>query len=522
MASVEELRQQIAQARKEVEEADRRRDAIAREIVEAHQRQQLRRELEEIRTTRDRRRLQNSFQDQYRAEIDRDFDGDHMHGPSLVPTLTKQRVSPRDGKINVTTSISKGEYIWRLQGMSWLPNALAENLEETVESDDIRIGNSVFDLVYAPTRVCIDYKKKQIGSLAIRHREEGGIILRYKFYIKQVGGDFVQWGAEGDECHPYWPAKGKAFGPDVQNSPVGSAELTRPFGVFGLTHEALVKSEWVEDDTLTVKVQIEVMEDSNTATEALTPDVVVPPHSLATDLLSMLEDGKHADTTFIIAGQQIKAHSFMLASRSEVFDRELHGSMRESLSKVIEITDVDFATFKLFLHFLYTDDLDRIEDLIKDQVNAETSETLAAISSDLTSPAISRTFTLQNILAVSHKYQVQRLRLWCEQQLCTYICKDQVCSIICQAHMYDAKQLEKTCLSFIKSNMDSVMATSGFGSLSAEWPAVMLKINIFLAGLSENRASEAIAAHSESRHKRVVQQSEEEVTTGSEKRARAE
>ena len=57
-----------------------------------------------------------------------------------------------------------------------------------------------------------------------------------------------------------------------------------------------------------------------------------------------------------------------------------------------------------------------------------------------------------NINILMCKYQVQRLRLWCEQQLCEYISKDQVCSILCQAHLYEASQLEKVCDTQLERN----------------------------------------------------------------------
>jgi len=117
---------------------------------------------------------------------------------------------------------------------------------------------------------------------------------------------------------------------------------------------------------------------------------------------------------------------------------------------------------------------------------------------------------LQNVLAVSHKYQVPRLQLWCEQQLCDRISKKQVCSILCQAHLYEAKQLENACLTFIKENMEAVVATPGFGSLSGKWPEVMLKINIFIAGLSESAASAAVKAQQHSMQKLSFAEQEEE------------
>lgn len=528
MASVADLRHAIAQARLEVEEADRRRVILRGEINEANQRQQLRRELEIIISARDKKLSQNGGMGSYRERIDTDHAGDHMHTAISTDTFIAQatrkteNTSPHDGKVNITSSITKGEYIWRVQGMSWLENALMENGEETLWSNDFFVGTAKFDLVYAPTQGCIDFRDTQIGSLAIRHQDQMGIIFRYKLFIKKAGGDFVQWGPEANECHPDWEEMGKVFGPDVQKCPGEDSEPEQPIGIFGLTHEDLVKSEWVENDTLTVKAKVEVMSGSQPTTEALAPDVVVPPSTITQNILSMLEDGKYTDTTFVVEDRQIRAHSFILAARSEVFDRELNGCMQESLSKVVQITDADFATFDIFLRFLYTDDLKSVEAMIKSQVDLEKLQAAASGSGSTTCVANPRTVMLQNILSVSHRYQVQRLRLWCEQQLCEYICKDEVCSILCQAHLYDAVQLEKACLSFIKNNMVTVTATRGFGALSAEWPEVMLKINLFFAGLSEKGAAEALAAYEEKRKKRGAQTSVQEIDTGSAKHLRSE
>merc|ERR1712194_411843 len=102
---------------------------------------------------------------------------------------------------------------------------------------------------------------------------------------------------------------------------------------------------------------------------------------------------------------------------------------------------------------------------------------------------------MQGLIAVSHRYQVSRLRLWCEQQLCERISIEDVCSILCQAHLYDAKELENACLSFFQHHRQAVVVSENFGILSKGWPEVMLKLNIFLAGVSEESAVVAIEAH---------------------------
>merc|ERR1711953_1267629 len=138
------------------------------------------------------------------------------------------------------------------------------------------------------------------------------------------------------------------------------------------------------------------------------------------------------------------------------------------------------GTFKALLRFLYTDDFECVDSLLKSRITEVEFEAAADSSGSSIDAARStldpRVAMMQNILAASHKYQVSRLQHWCEQQLCGHISKNKVCSILCQAHLYEAKQLENACLSFIKDNMEMVVATPAFGSFSEEWPEVMLKV----------------------------------------------
>eukprot|EP00747_Dinoflagellata_sp_TGD_P138937 gnl/TRDRNA2_/TRDRNA2_175844_c3_seq14.p1 gnl/TRDRNA2_/TRDRNA2_175844_c3~~gnl/TRDRNA2_/TRDRNA2_175844_c3_seq14.p1 ORF type:complete len:119 (-),score=28.38 gnl/TRDRNA2_/TRDRNA2_175844_c3_seq14:313-669(-) len=99
---------------------------------------------------------------------------------------------------------------------------------------------------------------------------------------------------------------------------------------------------------------------------------------------------------------------------------------------------------------------------------------------------------LQQLLAVSHKYNVTRLQLWCERELSRYIAIGDVCAVLIQAHLYEAKQLEKRCLEFIKAHKNEVVRTDGFGSLSQAWPEVSLKITLHIGAVDDSSAAEAI------------------------------
>lgn len=76
--------------------------------------------------------------------------------------------------------------------------------------------------------------------------------------------------------------------------------------------------------------------------------------------------------------------------------------------------------------------------------------------------------------------------------------------------MYEAKQLELACLMLIKNKMDVVMVAPMFGRLSKEWPAVMLKIAIFTAGVPETSASAAFEAQQEAPRSELGKRKREE------------
>ena len=192
----------------------------------------------------------------------------------------------------------------------------------------------------------------------------------------------------------------------------------------------------------------------------------------------------------VVDEQELSVHSAILCARSEVFKAQLLGGMREAADKRIIVEDIDLVTFQALLKFVYTDDLSHVEDWTK---------IVIAESEGDAPPQRKRIAVLQRMLAASHKYQLARLRLWCEQQLCECIDVDGACDVLRQAHLYEAKQLEAACLEFAKANMSAVAVTPGFINLSEECPAVQLKINLHIAGIPEDRATKAVSEAQSSR-----------------------
>jgi len=94
----------------------------------------------------------------------------------------------------------------------------------------------------------------------------------------------------------------------------------------------------------------------------------IPPSSRVAQMAALLSDPSRADVTFVVEGEKIKAHSVLLAARSEYFERMLCGGFAEAGSSAagsaaqIPIQNTTPAAFRALLRYLYTDELAFSED----------------------------------------------------------------------------------------------------------------------------------------------------------------
>ncbi|CAE7426372.1 BPM6, partial [Symbiodinium sp. KB8] len=381
----------------------------------------------------------NSVEVWYRNRVDEDRDGPAIPGDSCPAAPAKNDVyvphAACEESMSFGHQLARGEYVWTLHQFSWLPTVLTQRELGYLESSHFQVGKFTFEFVYNPHHGALtpSMTTGQCGSLAIAPYESSEIALRYAIFIKKRGGDFVQWGKTCFEVHD---GSEKAYGPDVHHE--GKAPAT--VGIFGLTHEELLESEWVENDTLTVKFVLEVRPDEHFMSQLLRPTAEVPGPTLNRDMQALFEDGICSD-----------------------------------------------VQFKAFLRFLYTDCLPTVAELSGGNGEAKAAE-----------PDLSR---VQALLAVSHKYQTTRLQLWCdwalecgENQLCQGLKIAEVCSILEQANLLDAQQLVKACLSFIKDHLTEVFKLPDYIELAKRWPDVGMKISLVSAGVPEAKADEVVQA----------------------------
>ena len=166
---------------------------------------------------------------------------------------------------------------------------------------------------------------------------------------------------------------------------------------------------------------------------------------------------------FDVGGQTFAAHRCVLAARSPAFSAELFGAMKESnTAGVIHVDDMEAQVFKALLYFVYTDSLPKTK-------NTEEEDEEEDVMS-------------QHLLVAADRYNLERLKLLCEEKLCKYIDVGTVATILALAEQHNCHGLKKACFDFLSSptNLRAVVVTDGFKHLKRSCPAIMDELILIL------------------------------------------
>ncbi|CAL4933475.1 unnamed protein product [Urochloa decumbens] len=231
-----------------------------------------------------------------------------------------------------------------------------------------------------------------------------------------------------------------------------------------IKRDNLEQSGRLKDDCFTIRCDIIVAKGLTTEDAVFpgAPFVVVPPADWPQHLRALLLGGKGADVTFLVLGETFSAHRCVLAARSPVFDALLFGPMKEGTTteSCIQIDGMLPQVFESLLHFIYTDSLQETEG----QVEAGATMT-------------------QHLLVAADRYDMQRLKMICEDRLCRHIDVTTVATTLALADQRHCQGLKKACFEFLKSPkiLDEVMATDGFQHLAKSSPSALFELMSKLA-----------------------------------------
>ncbi|RLN17456.1 hypothetical protein C2845_PM02G13050 [Panicum miliaceum] len=229
----------------------------------------------------------------------------------------------------------------------------------------------------------------------------------------------------------------------------------------GFGYRDFINRAWLEEsghlknDCFSIRCDVFVPMELRTEDRAVDPVfVTVPPYDLHLHLERLLAAKTGADVTFEVGGETFRAHRCILAARSTVFEAELFGQMKESVdTTVIRVDDMEADVFRALLGFMYTDGLPAC-------------------------PALQQAAMSQHLLVAADRYNLERLKLICEDNLCVHIDTGSVATILALAEQHRCRGLKEACFDFLSSpsTLNAVMATDGFEHLTRSCPAVLKEL----------------------------------------------
>jgi len=160
-------------------------------------------------------------------------------------------------------------------------------------------------------------------------------------------------------------------------------------------------------------------------------------------LARLLNEGTGSDIDFIVQGEKIPAHSFILQGGiSPVFSAMFEHKMTESSSRTVAVEDIEPNVFRQLLRFLYTGDAPGLE-------NDENMAELLFIAAD--------------------KYQVSALKDLCLPLISKAIDDENAVRLLVLAHLHSAVWLQEDCIDWIVKNKTIFFQREEFRDLSRNY-----------------------------------------------------
>ncbi|XP_052137414.1 BTB/POZ and MATH domain-containing protein 1-like, partial [Oryza glaberrima] len=163
--------------------------------------------------------------------------------------------------------------------------------------------------------------------------------------------------------------------------------------------------------------------------------------------------GHGADITVQVGDETFAAHRCVLAARSPVFMAELFGPMSQNSKETIRVHDMEPRVFEAMLHFIYNDSLPEVDD---DEVVA----------------------MAQHLLVAADRYGMERLKLICEDTLCSHVDASTAGTTLTLAEQHHCEGLKEACFKFMADpgNLKVVMKTDGYLHLTRSCSYVLKKL----------------------------------------------
>jgi speckle-type POZ protein len=240
-----------------------------------------------------------------------------------------------------------------------------------------------------------------------------------------------------------------------------------------LKRDDFEESNNLKGDCFTIRADIMIFKDLNIEDANASK---VPLSDLRQNLNQLLQTKVGADVTFKVSGETFAAHRCVLAARSTVFMAQLFGPMKEGTTAgVIQIKDMEAKVFGALLSFIYTDLFPEMEK-DKAQVEEEGQE-----------EGVDATWLqwVQDLFVAADRYDLQGLKLSCEDVLCENIDVSSVTSTLALAEQHHCHELKEECLQFLQeqssSSLQTIMAASDWEHITMTYPSLLNELIAKLA-----------------------------------------
>ncbi|KAM0904434.1 hypothetical protein ACQ4PT_017997 [Festuca glaucescens] len=208
----------------------------------------------------------------------------------------------------------------------------------------------------------------------------------------------------------------------------------------------LEESAYLKDDCFSVKCDITV---TKIRTEDKAQFVMVPPSDMHEQFDRILQTGELSDVTLEVSGETFAVHWCLLAARSSVF-MEQFLPIKESADPHVQISNMESKVFRVMLRFIYTDSLPELDD----------SETMEMA---------------QHLFIAARRYNLEKLKLICENLLCNCIDTSNVATALLFAEQNGCVGLKKACFKFLASseNLKAMIGSGSFEKLKTNDPNIL-------------------------------------------------
>uniref|UniRef100_A0A915NSD7 Uncharacterized protein n=2 Tax=Meloidogyne TaxID=189290 RepID=A0A915NSD7_9BILA len=204
------------------------------------------------------------------------------------------------------------------------------------------------------------------------------------------------------------------------------------------------------NNSLHIVCQIELVPDFNKLQTHVRREHRIDPIILTKEFLErnhkMFISGEGSDCVVECGNQEFPVHKFVLMAHSDVFRAMFnHKDTLESVESRIRITDFGPETVHQMLTYMYSGGLP--EDFSDEQAS--------------------------NLIEISEKYQLDSLKIICQDKLISRLSMANVCSMVTIADIHNADLLMSACIPLVRSHIRQLMASQEWTEMKTNNPRLL-------------------------------------------------